>query len=318
MLQQKNAIGTRKQTSTRLTWENPQPCNCGHCTAGTKRIDKCPVDKNGIENWNFGYTSCCFTCPSQIRCAYADDKECRIGKSVNGVDPLISAEWDGEAPNLKCTFKKDDINTVEQLEEFKRLFNEEEYTKLTIDVCSAQSNICMGDMKQCSMLTSTSELGKYCREFTYGNEHLYKVIAENYCFTHNTKDCDCINRYDNAVYKTTKSAYPFEDSCWYAPCADYEHHLVPHEMRNKNCPTSMCGSFTMIDRVGGQVAMTDNNSIIRCNSDHDQTSETTTINDTIKLQYVKNTNFIKNNYLGILALIVCIVCIFVILKLKKK
>jgi len=256
-------FGYGKQSSVKKRWNNTQPCNCGHCYAGTEVL-KCPKDKNGVLDWNIGWESCCFTCPSKAICVSVDRDDFFIGNSTKGKNPLVSAEWHVKAPKVVCKYNSDDIDTAEQMNAFKARFQVEDYTQLALIVFSRQSFKCPVGMTSCSMLLATDELGELCRKFVEKNDVLYDTIAHKYCFQYNTPDCACINRGQEKSYNTLKLSYPYDDSCWYSPCADGDRHLVPKTMSKKLCPKSLCGSFTIIGGVGGNVSKSNNTDVVQC------------------------------------------------------
>ena len=214
-------------------------CRCFHCSAFSARV---PCHKtHNIGDWEIGTDSCCGGfCTSQPRCAHPDRDECEIGRSSKGKDPLIYYGWDKQAPNLKCIYNLDKIDTRAQVLAYKDKFGEN--NDIEAKYCTQKITTCPKGMKECSRLKSIGEGGNECRMwFERQPTHIQNATIQNYCLRHNTEDCKCINRADNSAYQAMKGAHSINDGCWYTACANRSgKYLVPTQLANPTCPDKMC------------------------------------------------------------------------------
>lgn len=236
-------IGRLVQTNQKHKYQPGEDvCDCFHCTIFTK---KRPCDiTNGVKDWQLpdsDQSSCCYgLCNHQPVCVHPDRDECYIGLGSNKEDPLISYDWDERAPNLKCVYNLDDINTREQILKFQDKFGVND--DIEMKYCTQKVTTCPDQMKYCSRLKSIGEGGDECRKwFEKQPIHIQDATIQNYCLRNNTEDCKCVNRAKFDAYRTTKGSYPFSDGCWYTPCANKSgQYLVPSQLVKPKCPDNVC------------------------------------------------------------------------------
>ena len=154
-----HVVGRIVQTSQKHQYQ-PGDCRCFHCSAFSARV---PCHKtHNIGDWEIGTDSCCGGfCTSQPRCAHPDRDECEIGRSSKGKDPLIYYGWDKQAPNLKCIYNLDKIDTRAQVLAYKDKFGEN--NDIEAKYCTQKITTCPKGMKECSRLKSIGEGGNECR-----------------------------------------------------------------------------------------------------------------------------------------------------------
>ena len=224
------------QTNQYLPGE--QSCDCFYCTAFTEKVP-CQTTQN-IQDWEIGTNSCCSGfCTSQPTCAKPERAECDIGRSSNDLDPLISFGWDREAPNLKCVYNLDDIDTRAQVLAYQDKFGEN--SDIEAKYCIQKVSECPEGMNECSRLKSIGEGGNECRVWFESQEpNIKDATILNYCLLHNTEDCKCVNRADDPVYQSAKAGHSINDGCWYTACAGSGKYLVPSQLANPTCPDKMC------------------------------------------------------------------------------
>lgn len=230
-------IGRLVQTSQKNKYQ-PGECDCFYCSAFTERVD-CQTTEN-IQDWQIGVDSCCGGfCTSQPVCAQPDRDECEIGRSSADQDPLISVGWDREAPNLKCTYDINNIDTRAQVLAFKDKFGEN--NDIEAKYCTQKVSDCPDGMSECSRLRSIGEGGNECRVWFESQEpNIKDATMLSYCLQHNTEDCKCVNRANSAAYQAMKAGHSINDGCWYTPCAGAGKFLVPSQLANPTCPDKMC------------------------------------------------------------------------------
>lgn len=233
-----HVVGRLVQTSQKQQYQ-PGDCRCFHCSAFSARVP-CHSTHN-ITDWQIATDSCCGGfCTSQPRCAHPDRDECEIGRSTQGQDPLIYYGWDKQAPNLKCIYNLDKIDTRAQVLAYKDKFGEN--NDIEAKYCTQKVNKCPKGMNECSRLKSIGEGGNECRIwFERQPIHVKDATMQNYCLRHNTEDCKCINRAENTAYQAMKGAHSINDGCWYTACANRSgKYLVPTQLTNPTCPDKMC------------------------------------------------------------------------------
>lgn len=226
-------------------------CSCFHCSIFT---DERPCNfTGGIKDWQLSESEedkgenalksgCCGgLCRHQPVCVQPDREECDIGRGVNEEDPLIEYGWEGVAPNLKCVYNLDNVNTRSQVLKFIDKFgmnDDVEMKYCTQKVTSA----CPNGMKSCSRLKSIGEGSDECRKwFESKPKNIQDATIQNYCLRNNTEDCKCVNRAKNDAYISGKGSYVFSDGCWYIPCANKSgQYLVPSNLIKPDCPNNVC------------------------------------------------------------------------------
>jgi len=223
-------------------------CSCGSCSIFST-LKNCHKSDN-ISDWEVGKVDCCGGfCLPQPQCVPPDREECNIGFSSKGLDPILSFGWDKKAPNLKCTYNFDAIDTRSQLTAFEEKFGEN--NDVISKYCTQKVTTCPEGMSECSRLKSTGDGGDYCRSwFEEQAPHVKDATMQNYCSHHNTDDCKCVNRTENKSYSVMKGAHVINDGCWYLPCANKSSkYMVPTDLVNpKGCPTNICDVlFNIVD-----------------------------------------------------------------------
>jgi len=241
-------IGRLIQRSQKHQYQ-PGDCRCFHCSAFSEKV---PCHKtNNISDWIVGSDTCCGGfCMSQNRCVHPDRDECEIGRSSKKQDPLIFYGWDNKAPNLKCVYDLEKIDTREQVLAYKDKFGEN--NDIEAKYCTQKVTSCPNGMKECSRLKSIGEGGNECRMwFERQPNHIKDATIQNYCLRHNTEDCKCVNRADSSTYQAMKGAHSINDGCWYTSCANKSgKYLVPSQLVNPSCPDKLCQVLFDIIKTG--------------------------------------------------------------------
>lgn len=262
-------IGHLVQTSKKHQYR-PGNCSCFHCSAFSTRIP-CHTTYN-IMDWQIGSDTCCGGfCKSQPRCVQPDKDECYIGLSSKGQDPLVKYEWNRQAPNLRCVYNLDKIDTKNQIIMYQDKFGDN--NDIISKYCTQKVNTCPKGMKECSRLKSIGEGGNECRFwFEKQPDYIQDAAMQNYCLRHNTKDCKCVNRANSHIYQALKGSHSINDGCWYSACANEGQYLVPTHLINPTCPDKMCQ--VIFDIIKDRDVSIDNvqNDIV-CNFKHQEPSQ---------------------------------------------
>lgn len=219
----------------------PGTCRCGPCNAGTPQPE-CN-ESGGIKDWVPYWTKCCGGfCQNQRVCVPPDRDECFIGNSTHGDDPLISVEWDHDAPNLKCIYNPNLIDSDSQVDNYIRQFGHAD--DVIGPYCEQQvpNKYCPDGMKTCSRFKSTGEGGNRCRDWyaKLPSDNIRDAVAQNYCFRSNTEDCRCMNRSTDDDYLHLKPGNVINDKCWYVPCANPSRYFIPSDLTKGSCPENVC------------------------------------------------------------------------------
>lgn len=242
-------VGKKRQTSTSTVYTPFQACACGECSIATQKVE-CRLDSNNVRDWQIGSEDCCGGfCPQRAKCVALDKNECDVGKNDAGEDPLISSEWDGKAPALKCEYDVLKMNSLNVINRYKDLFGEsQEYNEMMENFCSQESTTCSTidittgkPISKCSNLKSNSSAGDACRIWYEKQPKSTKdAVVRNYCARHPTNtDCKCVNRSSDPVYTQLKVHSPFNDGCWYVPCAN-DSYLRSSDVLDPTCPANVC------------------------------------------------------------------------------
>lgn len=264
-------VGRKVQTSTALVYSPDQSCWCGSCSIGTAQL-ACNTTQNNVTDWVIGKEDCCGGfCPQRFKCAAVDKNECFVGLNSSGKDPLIRAEWDGRAPNLLCEYNVADMNSLNVIERYRGLFGRtDDYNEMMQNLCIQESTECTVDpitgkfLERCSNLKARNATGDACRIWFEKQSIAVKdAIVKSYCskFPKN-QDCLCINRLASDQYKKLKPNAPYNDGCWYTPCAT-NTYLKESDVINPTCPTNFC-QIVFDNLNNNNVNIDDNKNIINC------------------------------------------------------
>lgn len=266
-----------RQQSKRLTYTPPnQVC------APFQPHEDCSSSKNSMGgdtiDWSYGWLSCCSGfCPAKRTCAKPDLNECSIGQDLLLRNPATTIEWDGQAPNYRCTYDGHKINTLEQINNYEAKYNHSKDYKENVDkimarFCSGSTGACPigSDGKapiRCSRLKGLDAESSKCRAWIAAQSVAVRdAVMDEYCLHYpNHKDCSCIHRAHNPTYTAAKQNNPYNDGCWYLPCLDSNNLIKSDVVVGKDgCPREMCQVIYDLNR-NNNVVVHDNQDIINCN-----------------------------------------------------
>jgi hypothetical protein len=228
---------------------------------------------DGIDDPTVGQAYCGITHPEQNICLKPDRHECFIGYNAIGINPLETITWDQTAPQIKCVYNTDFIDTIEQLKSFKSKWPLDEYNNLMKIFCNTKtSRYCArGINGACSKYNSLDKKGSYCKTWLseLSPEQHDEVISE-FCLANDTDDCKCLNRSQDEKYTEMKTHLkPYSDNCWFKPCANAQSYfLVPKDLSNKDCPSTLCENIIDVLHTNGNVDISGNSSNVNCTTDH--------------------------------------------------
>ncbi|AOC55158.1 myristylated membrane protein [Lymphocystis disease virus 3] len=209
------------------------PCTCGSCSAFTTRRT-CAENESLID-----YASCCGgLCTSQPLCLPVSKKDCYIGKSSKGEDPLLSVAKIS-ANGIKCKYDLSKLDTTDQVTNYFDKFGKS-------DVVA--ENYCMKPNKNNLARASDPSTDKWCSVWLNQASPVIKTVAvNNYCKKYkDSSDCKCVNRAIDPLYQKIKSSKNFSDACWYIPCAADPTQLKSSDLEKPICPTSYCQSIVQV------------------------------------------------------------------------
>lgn len=269
----------------------------------------------GVPDLEIGKVSCRSTCPEQNMCVRPDRKECYIGKSSDGNDPLLAVYWDQKAPNLLCAYNLDHIDKVDQLRVYATKFKDTPYIDTMMGAFCGKKVFrdCApglqrdGKYHECSRYLTTNEEGKMCRDWLASlPRDRQDALMRNYCLSNDTLDCKCINRSTDPEYNKMKSLTNyFSDNCWYKPCSNSESiYLVPNRLTEGQCATNVCQQI--IDaHAQGNITIEGNTSQINCNFKEGDIKQPPNSNpNTPKFDWLTNYWYVILGALAILLLLV--------------
>lgn len=201
----------------------------------------------GVQDLKIGESACPRLCPNQNICLQPDREECTIGLSSTGKDPLLSVTWDERAPNLKCIYDLNNIDTADQLRVYNTKFPTTQNLNTIMSAFCGEKHVsttcATGLNEQCSRFLARDEEGRLCRDWlaTLSNDR-QDMVMRDYCLSNDTIDCKCINRSTDSEYNKLKSiGNYFSDNCWYKPCTNSSSiYLVPTNLSSKTCATNVC------------------------------------------------------------------------------
>lgn len=231
----------------------------------------------GVQDMKVGDHSCGFGCPTQNICLKPDRSEAYIGNSSKGHDPLITIVWDVKPPNLRCIYDLDHIDTPSQINALKRLFPHDQLDHVMRAFCTGTSNECPTAEKPCSKLKSTDEIGSMCREWinTLSTDEMRDSVRREYCLTHNTSDCRCINRVNQPDFIELRNGMDAQTlastRCWYKPCEDNANILLDVEQKQV-CTANICQNIINA-HAKGNINISNNTSSLNCSFTNQQLAE---------------------------------------------
>jgi hypothetical protein len=293
-------------------------CSCFHCSIFT---DERPCNfTGGIKDWQLSESEenalkseCCGgLCRHQPVCVQPDREECEIGRGVNDEDPLIEYGWEGVAPNLKCVYNIDNVNTRSQVLKFIDKFGMND--DIEMKYCTQKvTTACPNGMKSCSRLKSIGEGGDECRKwFESRPKNIQDATIQNYCLRNNTEDCKCVNRSKNDAYISGKGSYVFSDGCWYVPCANKSgQYLVPSNLIKPDCPNNVCTQVYDFIKTGN-VSIDNVKNDIMCDFSSQKAVNDDIVNKSAKMGFVN-----KYKYQIIFVFVIGVAMWVVIKKIKK-
>ncbi len=240
-------FGDTVQTSKKTVYDTGQPCAFGTCSISTAVV---PCKKtDGIDDWLVERQSCVGGfCPMKNVCAAPDSDECFLGTNSKGEDPRVSVAWNVRAPKIRCEYSRDRMNDLQIIQAYRdRYGTTADYDKMMNSFCLLPGNACAIDpltgkpFVSCSKINASDDEGRACRQwFGTQSDAVRDDFIKNYCFSHDSSpDCKCVNRESDKIYTTIKPRSPFNDACWYSPCAS-EKYLVPSSMKSPSCPANFC------------------------------------------------------------------------------
>jgi hypothetical protein len=158
------------------------------------------------------------------------------------------------------------------------------YDEVMTQWCSAQvSDNCPDDpitqkpQSSCIRYRARNAEGSLCETWitnkTTDKQNYIDAMASNYCSRYNTPECMCVNRGINEIYQQTKHSAPFNDGCWYQPCAETysDYYLRPSDVMVDKynpdmCPSNFCGSFVNAQGYNANY-INNNKNYINCDFD---------------------------------------------------
>lgn len=160
---------------------------------------------------------------------------------------------------VKCIYEAGAVQTLEDINTWIRNFGRDDTLKQKIlprfcsqkrsgadcaeNTCKLKANQ-QGCVPTCTVFNAVGGEGEICREWK--NEmrtkdpSLHDTTLENACKTHKTDDCDCILRGSDPLYQQLKQGKPYEDRCWWTPCANPSSFLVKTNDQGGACPSTIC------------------------------------------------------------------------------
>lgn len=260
----------KKLQSTDWVYASGQCAKHFYSDEGTK---PCGTDAEGIQDPTHSFIDCGFWTSRQKRCTTRNPEECFVGLSSVGRDPFESIMWDVAPPDVKCTYALNDIDTAEQLAEFRTKFPADKgYDDLMTKFCLARVvRNCPASFQPdsgCSRLVAHDKEGEECRTWMAGKSRDEQdAHMRTYCLRNDTEDCKCINRtIDDPEYDRLKTHLggAISDNCWYKPCSNAESvFLVPHRLSSQPCESNVCQQIIEAHATG-TVDISGNREVINC------------------------------------------------------
>lgn len=288
-------------------------CSCGACSVFTPKAG-CLLDK-GVADWEIGTISCCGGfCTAQPVCVHPDSTECDIGLSSKKENPLLEMGWDKIAPNIKCLYDVNKIDTNAQVIKFTDRFGVN--NDLEASFCLQKVNKCPDGLTECSRVKSIDEGSGSCRVwFENLPQNARDAYMQSYCFEHNTKDCDCVLRYKNKTYQDMKGAHQINDGCWFLPCSNNSRYFVPSQLKDPKCPDKLCQIIIDVAKAGN-VNIQDIKNDMVC--DFSQTVPVPDPTRTIPPKPITErvVGFISKHRLAIIGTVFCLVILFMLFLIK--
>jgi len=238
-----------------------------------------------IQDMIVGEHSCGWGCLPQNVCLRPDKSEAYIGLSSNGRDPLVVLTWDVTPPNLKCVYNLNNIDTLSQINALKRLFPPDQFNHAIRSFCTKPSNNCPSDLNSCSRLKAADEFGSICREWmsSLSSDNMRDSVKREYCLTHDTDDCKCINRAkqpDFIALRNGMDAQTLESTrCWYKPCETNSNLLLDIEQKQE-CVANVCQNIINA-HARGNIDIRNNTSSLNCSFTKQEMDKANAVRDKI-------------------------------------
>ena len=240
--------GKTIQQNPFLVYE-PGLCDC-RASDGTGCGPNTPVATCDANDWQFATRACCGrTCPQQPRCSKIDPQVCPNIGWAKATQTRFT-----QAPNVECTYNVSQITTLDDLNTWARVFGQDDqYNNVLVPAFCAQPSTtgCPADINgiqptQCSRFRSNNAEGQLCRNWQQLNRQSADSIQQQYCSQFpGSADCLCINRDRDFVYQSFRQyAGDSSDACWFRPCADTSHYLVPQDLQAPQCDPAVCASIS--------------------------------------------------------------------------
>ena len=162
--------------------------------------------------------------------------------------------WSMLPTNLVCSYDATKITTLDQYNAWVTNYgtNTSDYNNMMSYFCAVQETTgCLNGAAACSRITSQSTEGQICQNWCQTSQEACSSAMSNYCNAHNTADCGCVNRTQNASYQAIVSGLgePLPPACWYLPCTgsfpgtQYLIQIDDYNQRN-SCPQNVCQQIT--------------------------------------------------------------------------
>lgn len=167
------------------------------------------------------------------------------GRAPMGICPTVGEEQgtvgsikviDEDNVELTCTYSRETLNSDTVISDYQAAFGQDEqFASLLQTACFMTTEDCPTDpltgqkMPLCSKYVSPTSDGMTCRQQALlpGNQDIFEAQMENYCRTHTTPDCRCIDRTQTQIYDSLRTGNTSEDGCWWKWCANTTDFIVP-------------------------------------------------------------------------------------------
>jgi hypothetical protein len=239
-------------------------CTCLACSAFTP-TQKCYI-RDGISDIQTGWATCCGGfCTAQPICAGPNLEECKIGLNSKSQDPLCYVSWNKVAPNQKCFFNLEKIDTLKQVSKFTNKFGLN--NEVNNNYCFSKVSNCPDGLNECSRIKSLDEGNLECKLwFESLPPSSQDAYMQYYCTKNKTKECDCVLRSESSTFQIMKGMHGYNDGCWFLPCSDSLKYFIPSNLKNPTCPNNICQIIIDVANAGN-VNIDDIKNDLTCNFD---------------------------------------------------